>query len=72
MGITFFFLSFLVLMVLRCPVAFSMLLASFGFLLIKGTIPLVIIPERISISLDSFPLIAVPFFIVAWNLMKSV
>lgn len=72
MGITFFFLSFLVLMVLRCPVAFSMLLASFGFLLIKGTIPLVIIPERISISLDSFPLLAVPFFIVAGNLMNRV
>lgn len=72
MEITVFFISFLVLMLLRCPVAFSMLLASFGFLLIKGTIPLVIIPERIAISLDSFPLLAVPFFIVAGNLMNKV
>ena len=70
MTLLVFFGSFLILLVLRCPVAFSMLLASFGFMLLKGTIPLLIIPERITISLDSFPLLAVPFFIVAGSLMN--
>jgi tripartite ATP-independent transporter DctM subunit len=70
MTLTIFFGSFLVLLVLRCPVAFSMLLASFGFMLAKGGISLLIIPERITISLDSFPLLAVPFFVVAGSLMN--
>lgn len=70
MTLAVFFGSFLLLLVLRCPVAFSMLLASFGFMLLKGTVPLTLIPERMTISLDSFPLLAVPFFIVAGSLMN--
>ncbi len=72
MELIFFFGSFLLLLVMRCPVAFSMLLSSFGFMLLKGDISLLIIPERITISLDSFPLLAVPFFIVAGSIMNKV
>lgn len=70
MRLAVFFASFLILLVLRCPVAFSMLLASFGFMLLKGGATLLIIPERMTISLDSFPLLAVPFFTVAGALMN--
>lgn len=70
MTLLIFFGSFLILLILRCPVAFSMLLASFGFMIAKGSISMLIIPERITISLDSFPLLAVPFFIVAGSLMN--
>jgi len=70
MELAFFFGSFLLLMVLRCPVSFSMLLASFGFMMLRGGISPLIIPERITISLDSFPLLAVPFFVVAGSLMN--
>jgi tripartite ATP-independent transporter DctM subunit len=72
MELVFFFGSFLLLLFLKCPVAFSMLLGSFGFMLLRGDISLLIIPERITISLDSFPLLAVPFFIVAGSLMNKV
>ena len=72
MELAFFFGSFLLLLFLKCPVAFSMLLGSFGFMLLRGDISLLIIPERITISLDSFPLLAVPFFIVAGSLMNKV
>ena len=65
-----FFLVFFVLLLLKCPVAFSMLLAAFGFIVLKGTMPFVIIPERLTISLTSFPLLAVPFFILAGALME--
>ncbi|HUV08697.1 MAG TPA: TRAP transporter large permease [Spirochaetia bacterium] len=70
MELIVFFGSFLILLVMRCPVAFSMVLASFGFLLLNGQISLLIIPERMTISLDSFPLLAVPFFVVAGVLMN--
>ena len=48
-----------------------MLLAAFGFMALKGTVPFLIIPERLTISLDSFPLLAVPFFILAGSLMNK-
>ena len=47
-----------------------MLLCSFIFLLAKD-IPLLILPERISAGLFSFPLLAMPFFILAGNLMMA-
>ena len=57
---------------LETPVAFSMMLASFGFMLLDGQMSLKIIPERITASLDSFPLLAVPFFVMAGGLMNKV
>lgn len=72
MELIIFFGIFLILLFFSSPVAFSMLLASLGFLLLKEHIPIVMIPERITISLDSFPLLAVPFFIVAGSLMNRV
>jgi tripartite ATP-independent transporter DctM subunit len=38
---------------------------------LDGSLPMMIIPERLSISLDSFPLLAVPFFILAGGLMNQ-
>jgi len=58
-----FFFAFFVLLALNCSIAFSMLLASFFFVLIKG-LPLSIIVERSSGGLDSFPLVAIPLYIV--------
>jgi tripartite ATP-independent transporter DctM subunit len=65
-----FFLVFFILLLLKCPVAFSMLLAAFGFILLKGDLPFLIVPERMTICLNSFPLLAVPFFILAGSLME--
>jgi C4-dicarboxylate transporter DctM subunit len=46
-------------------------LASILGLLIKGNIPLVVIPQKIFTGSDSFPLLAVPFFILAGTLMDT-
>jgi tripartite ATP-independent transporter DctM subunit len=70
MELLFFFIVFVLLMFLNCPVAFAMLLCSFAFFLIKD-IPLLVIPERISAGLFSFPLLAMPFFILAARIMNS-
>ncbi len=70
MELVIFFSLFLILLFLNCSVAFSMLLSSFVFLYIKD-IPPMILPERISAGLYSFPLLAMPFFILAAKIMNS-
>jgi len=70
MELLLFFAIFVSLMFLNCSVAFAMLLSSFAFFLIRD-IPLLVIPERISAGLFSFPLLAMPFFILAARIMNS-
>ena len=63
--------TFVALVALNVPIAFSMGLASILGLLVKGSIPLVIVPQKIFTGTDSFPLLAVPFFILAGALMDT-
>lgn len=62
--------TFLCLMVLGVPVAISMAVASLAFILVSGTVPDVILAQRMIAGVESFPLLAVPFFILAGNLMN--
>lgn len=62
--------SFLALMILGVPVAIAMAVASLTFILISGTVPDVILAQRMIAGVESFPLLAVPFFILAGNLMN--
>lgn len=62
--------SFLGLMVLGVPVAISMAVASLAFIIVSGTVPDVILAQRMIAGVESFPLLAVPFFILAGNLMN--
>jgi C4-dicarboxylate transporter DctM subunit len=64
-------LAFIGFIVINVPIAFSMGLASILGLLVKGSIPLVIVPQKIFTGCDSFPLLAVPFFILAGALMDT-
>src|SRR4051795_11221547 len=63
--------GFLALMVSGLPVAMAMALASLAFVMISGTIPDFVVIHRMYGGVDSFPLLAVPFFIWAGNLMNS-
>ena len=69
-SITVFFFVFLLLSLYKVPIAFSMLISSFGFFVIKG-LSLYTFIERISSGLYSFPLLAMPFFILAAQIMNS-
>lgn len=62
--------TFLGLMVLGVPVAIAMAVASLAFILATGTVPDVIMAQRMIAGVESFPLLAVPFFILAGNLMN--
>lgn len=53
------------------PIAFSLLLCGAAFLLITDIRPLIVIPQRIITGLDSFPLLAIPLFILMGNLMEK-
>jgi tripartite ATP-independent transporter DctM subunit len=60
----------LLLIFLNMPLAFSLAVASTALLLYQGH-DLYIILQRMLAGPDSFPLLAVPFFILAGNLMNS-
>ncbi len=53
------------------PVAFCLALTSLVVLVAIGNVPLHLIPQRMFTGLDSFPLMAVPFFILAGDLMNA-
>lgn len=62
--------SLLVLMALRVPVALAMIISSILTLLVDGTVPMVVVPQRLWGGLESFPLLAIPFFVFAGVLMN--
>jgi C4-dicarboxylate transporter DctM subunit len=55
-------------LVIGIPIAFSIAIAAVT-VLVKGDVNLLIIVQRMFASTDSFPLIAVPFFILAGDLL---
>jgi len=62
--------SFIVLMLIGVPVAISMAAASILYLVVYGIAPDMIVIQRMILGVESFPLLAVPFFILAGNLMN--
>src|SRR3989440_11547997 len=63
--------GFLALMVSGLPVAMAMAVASLVYVMVSGNIPDFVVIHRMYGGVDSFPLLAVPFFIWAGNLMNS-
>ncbi|GIX54026.1 membrane protein [Sphaerotilus natans] len=51
------------------PVAFAMVVSAGAALLSLGNVPLMVLPQRIVTGADSFPLMAIPLFLLAGNLM---
>ena len=62
--------TFLALMLLGLPVAVSMASASLVYILVSGSVPDIVVAQRMIAGIESFPLLAVPFFILAGNLMN--
>lgn len=61
---------FLAVLLLGVPIAFVIGITSLATLMIQGTIPFNALPQYMFIGLDSFPLLAIPFFILAGLLMS--
>lgn len=62
--------SMLILFAISVPIAIAIGLASMIGLVGFTSLPLLVVPQQIFIALDKFPLAAIPFFILAGNLME--
>lgn len=64
-------LSLIILFSLGVPIAISILLASIIGIEFFSRLPLLLVPQQMFVGIDSFPLMAIPFFILAGNLMSA-
>jgi C4-dicarboxylate transporter DctM subunit len=62
--------AFLLLLILGVPIAFAVALSGIA-VLVSGDVSLMMIVQRMFASTNSFPLIAVPFFILAGDLLSQ-
>lgn len=60
-----------ILFLINVPIAVALGLASALVFYIDGNVSLIVIMQRMFNSVDSFPLMAIPFFILAGKLMES-
>lgn len=70
MDIGIVFIVFIALLVLGLPVSYCLLFCSIPYLWMHG-VTLSVAIQRMAVGPDSFPLLAVPFFILAGKLMNS-
>ncbi|MCB1340412.1 MAG: TRAP transporter large permease [Pseudooceanicola sp.] len=61
---------FAVFLIVGTPVAFALMLASIPVFVWTGTMPTTVAIQKMVTALENFPLLAVPFFILAGNLMN--
>ncbi|NEU31075.1 TRAP transporter large permease [bacterium LRH843] len=64
-------ISLLVFMLLSVPIAFSLGLSSIVAILIEGKLPYELLIQRMFASIDSFALLAIPFFVLAGKIMGT-
>lgn len=69
MALTVLLISFFVLLLLKCPISFALLTSSLLTLLVKG-LPLTMVPQNLMEGAESFTLLAVPFYILAGEIMN--
>jgi tripartite ATP-independent transporter DctM subunit len=67
----FIFVMMLALFVIGIPIAWAMAISAGFFINFVLGIPLQSLPQRMMGGIDSFPLLAIPFFIFAGNLMNT-
>src|SRR5690606_615892 len=63
--------AFFVLLVLGVPIPFVLGLTALLFFVLDGFLPVALIPQRLFTSTDSFPMMAVPLFMLVAALMNA-
>ena len=71
MNFGFLVLFIFIAVFLEVPVAFSFIVGTVAFLVFGTDFPITVVAGRLGPSLDSFPLLALPLFIFAGNLLGS-
>lgn len=68
---SFMLIVMVALFALSVPIAVAIAAAAIGGIGFFTTMPLIVVAQKLMTSIDSFPLMAVPFFILAGNLMEA-
>ena len=71
MAFTVLCIAFLVLMILRCPIGFSMGISCLLYFLLADRFPLMVLAHQLSSGIMSYTYLAIPFFILAGALMNQ-
>lgn len=66
-----FVFSLLGAMALGMPIAFALLVCAVALMLLQGSVDTTILSQKIIEGADSFPLLAIPFFMLAGELMNA-
>ncbi|WP_110658193.1 TRAP transporter large permease [Salinicola halimionae] len=69
--IAFLFTSLFTLLVIGLPIAICLAGSCLLYVYFSGQVPDIVIAHRMISGVDSFPLLAIPFFILAGNLMNN-
>ncbi|WP_430474367.1 TRAP transporter large permease [Thalassospira lucentensis] len=70
MGLILMFVMLAVMLTVGVPVAFALAASSLAYILVEG-VPSVVLAHNMINGVDSFPLLAIPFFILAGHLMNT-
>lgn len=68
---SYLFITFAVTAILGFPIWAVLCLSSFIALTLGSNTPLIVVVQRMFTSVDSFPILAVPLFMIAGNLMET-
>jgi C4-dicarboxylate transporter, DctM subunit len=68
---SFMVAAMVALFALSVPIAVAIAAAAIGGIVFFEQIPLIVVAQKMMTTIDSFPLMAVPFFILAGNLMEA-
>lgn len=71
MFIAILFIALFGMIIVGVPIGIALAGASLIYIVLSGSVPEVVVIHRMINGVDSFPLLAVPFFILAGNLMNS-
>ncbi|HEV8311849.1 MAG TPA: TRAP transporter large permease subunit, partial [Burkholderiaceae bacterium] len=71
MTLTIFALSLLGSMALGLPIAFALLICGAALMVAQGQVDTTILSQKLLEGADSFPLLAIPFFMLAGELMNA-
>ncbi|MCI9162191.1 MAG: TRAP transporter large permease [Lachnospiraceae bacterium] len=69
-AIVILLMTFVVLIVVKCPITFSMIIAT-AFTLLYIDVPVMTMVQQMSKQLNSFSLLAIPFFILMGEIMAA-
>ena len=71
MDLAIFFIAFIVLLIIGTPIYISLIVPSIIYIILNPGLPMITMVQKMVVSLNSFPLMAVPFFVLAGALMNA-